>query len=358
MKHALVVSIVHTPLDARIHHRQIRSLLDAGWRVSQVAPWTGYGIDPPRLDRFLAIDVTRASGRHRAAAVRHARTLLRRIGPNVDIVVLHDPELLVAVAGLDLAPTVWDVHEDTAATLTDKPWLPQIAVGPLRSAVRAAERWAERNLHLLLAEEGYRPLFADDHPVVHNHPPVPEEEPPPPGDDRVVYLGRISRGRGAETMVDAARLLDGEVEVELMGPADADVEDLLRRAPVTWHGFVPNDEALRRVEGALAGLSLLRDEPNYRHSLPTKVVEYLGRGVPAVTTPLPAASAIVERFDAGIVVPFDDPESVAAAVRRLRDDPDGRTAMGKRGREGVLAEHSWNVSSPRFVALLDGWTRR
>ena len=43
---------------------------------------------------------------------------------------------------------------------------------------------------------------------------------------------------------------------------------------------MPNADALRLVEGSLAGLSLLQDEENFRHSMPTKVAEYMARGVP------------------------------------------------------------------------------
>ena len=57
-----------------------------------------------------------------------------------------------------------------------------------------------------------------------------------------------------------------------------------------WLGFLRSEEALARVSGSLAGLSLLNDLPNYRVSLPTKIVEYCVLGVPVITTPLPLAS--------------------------------------------------------------------
>ena len=60
------------------------------------------------------------------------------------------------------------------------------------------------------------------------------------------------------------------------------------------------------VDGALAGLSLLQDEANFRHSLPTKVVEYMARGVPVVTTPLPRAAELATAHECGFVVPFGD----------------------------------------------------
>lgn len=94
--------------------------------------------------------------------------------------------------------TVWDVHEDTAAALVMKRWLPRPLRPPLRLAVRAAERTAERHLRLLLAEDAYQRRFRRTHPVVANLATVPPEPPEPPGDDRVVYLGHLSR-RAART---------------------------------------------------------------------------------------------------------------------------------------------------------------
>lgn len=394
----MVVSVVHTPLDARIHFRQIAALASAGWRVTQVAPWSDYGIPPPAVpprlsaeqdashpDRFRAVDVPRACGRRRLAAVLAARRTLNRLGPEADVVVVHDPELLLAVAGrvrrgrlrggfrtrqartdasgADTSgpAVVWDVHEDTAAALTDKPWLPSWLRPAARSATQVTERWAEKHLHLLLAEHAYKRRFACPHPVVPNVPVVPSRV-VPPDENRVVYLGRISAGRGVATLLVAAELLAGEVTVELIGPADEDVRPAVERAAadgtVIWHGFLPNDQALNRVDGSLAGLSLLRDEPNYRQSLPTKVVEYLARGVPVITTPLPAAATLVDEHRCGWVVGFDDPAGVADAVRRLRTDPSGRRAMASRGREAVRRGYSWQQTAVRFVSHLETWAHQ
>ncbi len=354
----LVVTIVHTPLDARIFHRQIGAMRRAGHEVVYVAPWTGYGVEPP--PGVAGYDVTRASGRQRLAAIRDARRLVQRLAPSCDIVLLHDPELLLAVAGLDLdAPVVWDVHEDTAGAVVDKPWLPEWVRPFTRTLVRAGERRAERTHHLLLAEQAYARRFARPHPLVPNTPRVPAEV-PPPGDDRVVYVGRVSRLRGAHDLVEVGRRLAPEgITLEVIGQADADVRDLLGTATsdgaIDWRGFVPNDVALPRIEGALAGLSLLADEPNYRVSLPTKILEYAGRGVPVVTTPLPPAVAIVERYDCGVVVPFGDVDATVAAVLELRDDPERRERLGRRGHEATVAGHNWDVDGPRFVRQLETW---
>src|ERR1051326_7342723 len=111
-------------------------------------------------------------------------------------------------------------------------------------------------------------------------------------------------------MSELARLLAPHgISVELIGPADAQAQAHIRAAQADlegqadlggqaglggpspagagagaaggglhWHGFVPNEQALALADDALAGLSLLQDEANFRVSMPTKVIEYMARG--------------------------------------------------------------------------------
>ena len=360
----LVVTVVHRPDDARIRHREVQALLAAGDEVVLAAPYRDWGVEPPAdVAGLTALDLPRAHGRHRLAAARAARRLLRR--PDADVVLVHDPELVPwAVAARRRAVVVWDVHEDTAAALTLKAWLPVAVRRPVAALVRALERWAEARLHLLLAEDGYRARFSRHHPVVPNSTPVPAVVPPP---DRpvAVYVGHLTRARGAEELVEVGRRLRQQgcpVRVEVVGHADAPTAVLLRAAheagDLVWHGFLPNAQALSVVSGAAAGLSLLHDEPNYRHSRPTKVLEYMAQGVPVVTTPTPPAEALVEEHGCGVVVPFADAAAAAAAVVSLHEDPAGRHALGAAGHEAALRDHDWNADGARFVAQLRAWAGR
>jgi glycosyltransferase involved in cell wall biosynthesis len=363
----VVCTIVHHPADARIYHRQIRALLEAGHQVTYIAPVDSENFSAERSSPQLqVIPVPRAVGRRRLGALLAARKALARHAAGADLVLIHDPELLLALpARRRRPPTVWDVHEDTGAALGTKPWLPR----PLRPvaavATRAAERGAERRVHLILAEQGYVSRFRRPHPVVPNTTYVPETVPPPapPGEDqRVVYVGHLSPDRGVGEMIElAGLLLPCGITVELIGPADARARALIEPARaeglIRWAGFVPNEAAMRKVDGALAGLSLLRDEPNFRHSLPTKVVEYMARGVPVVTTPLPAAAELTTRNECGFVVPFGDPRAAADAVLRLAGDASLRAKMGSRGHEAAQKSLGWPTDAQAFVAQLEAWAR-
>ncbi len=372
---ALVVTVVHHPDDARIRHREIEALLEAGWQVMYAAPFAAYGITRPvGLPHLLPVDLPRAQGTDRLGALRAARALLRQRGPAYDVVLLHDPELVVAAAGLRLPPVVWDVHEDTAAALTVRGWLPGVLRRPAQLAVRGVERWAERRMPLLLAEEGYAARFRRPHPVVPNTTRVPPRPPMAARPDRdgvlrVVYLGNVSPERGLAEMVEVGRALverSGHggvppVRLEVIGPAQGGTEPALTAAhqegALRWHGFLPSDQALQRLDGALAGLSLLRDVPNYRHSMPTKVVEYLAHGVPAISTPLPVPAELVERSGGGVLVPFgpgtDCVEAVVDTVLSLAADPERARAMGAAGHAVAAADYDWDVVAPAFVAALE-----
>jgi glycosyltransferase involved in cell wall biosynthesis len=359
----LVVTVVHDPEDARIRHRELTALLAAGATVTYAAPFTAYRRTPP--DGVRGLDLPRARGRRRLPAVRAARLLIRREAGSHDVVLVHDPDLLLALAGLPSrrrgGPVrVWDVHEDTAAALGMRGWLPA-PLRPLASlGVRLAETWAERRLELLLAEDSYTARFTRPHPVVPNSVLVPAAEPPPPGDDRVVYLGRVTVPRGALELVELGRLLvAGQVRLDVVGPADADCAEQLAAAhEAGWlhhHGFVPNSTALGLLGGALAGLSLLHDEPNYAHSRPTKIMEYMAHGVPVVTTPNAVSVELVQRYGCGVVVPFEDAAAAAKAVLQLRADPARRSELAAAGRASALADLDWRRDGRAFAAALAGW---
>lgn len=356
----LIVTVVHDPEDARIRYRQIPALQAAGHQVAYAAPFTAFDREPPAGVR--ALDLPRAQGRRRLGALRAARALIARSGPAADAVLIHDPDLIPAVAGQGrrLPPVVWDVHEDTSAALSMREWVPAGVRRPLAVTVRLAERYMQSRHRLLLAEHGYQERFSTRHPVVPNTVPVPSA-PPPPGAERVVYLGKITRARGGRELIELARRVP-EIRFEVIGPAEQEVAEDLRLAAqgglLTWTGFLPNQVALPRLHGALAGISLLHDQPNYSHSPPTKLMEYMAHGIPTLTTPNPASQQLVEAAAAGAVVPFGDIDAATGVLQRWRADAAERGRLGTSGYRYAREHLDWDADAIRFVRDLESLVAR
>jgi len=341
----VVATVVHDHDDARIRHRQIASLLEAGDEVVYVAPErtggrTGSADEPAGLRKR---SVPRAAGRRRLGALVAVRRVLAEESRTADLTVLHDPELTLLDRWIS-GPVVFDVHEDLPAQIADKAWVPGFLRPLLRSVAGWIERRAVRRMSVVLAEEGYRDRLGD-HVVVRNTPVVPEAVVPSrPG--RVVHLGRLSTGRGADLLIEVARRLPDGVVLDLLGPVDPAL-DLDRSGDdgrLRIHGPVPNPQALEMIAGATAGLTLLRDLPNYRHSIPTKVLEYMAHGVPVIATPLPEVRRLVEDHEAGLIVPFDDPQAVVDAIAAL-DHGGLRERCVANARRLVGDRFDWNVDA-------------
>lgn len=354
-----IVTVVHDPQDARIAVRELSALLADGHDVTMVAPFTAYGRAVP--DGVAGRDIARSHGRSRAKAVREARRTLREARGHADLIILHDPELLLAVRGqrrrLGSMRIMWDVHEDVPTLFSMRSWVPRWAAPPLRTVARALLRWAERNLEIIVAEESYLTAFKQPHPVVPNAVTIPPSVPPPSG-NQVVYVGRVTQQRGAAEMIALAHELRGHARLVVMGSADSDVTEGLERAVgdgvLEWRGFVPNDEALAAIEGSIAGLSLLHDVPNYRYSLPTKLAEYGAHGVPIISTPNPSSAAFVERDGAGVLVPFGDVAAIAEAVRAFIADPHKAAQAAAGGRTTARELYDWSTASETFRNAVAG----
>lgn len=88
----------------------------------------------------------------------------------------------------------------------------------------------------------------------------------------------------------------------------------------------------------------------FKGTLPAKLFESMGAGVPVVFAVEGEAKDLVERAGGGICVTPQDVDALAQAVLLLRDRPDLRQDMGRRGQQFIVANYDRRVIAER-VAL-------
>jgi len=72
-----------------------------------------------------------------------------------------------------------------------------------------------------------------------------------------------------------------------------------------------------------------------RDGLPNVIVEAQSQGMPVLSTPISGIPELIENGTNGLLVPPNDPESLANAIVELAKDPMGRNTMGQAGDERV-----------------------
>ncbi|NMC41361.1 MAG: glycosyltransferase family 4 protein, partial [Bacteroidales bacterium] len=83
--------------------------------------------------------------------------------------------------------------------------------------------------------------------------------------------------------------------------------------PMKW------SELIRYTKTADAGLVLEKNtNVNYRFSLPNKLFDYISAGIPVIASDLPEISAVVTKYNCGIIIPGVTPCEISEAVEILR----------------------------------------
>jgi len=110
---------------------------------------------------------------------------------------------------------------------------------------------------------------------------------------------------------------------------------------------LPAPEVLKMYRSAKVGMCLLYPEPNHRNSLPVKLFEYLGAGLPVVVSDFPEFAEYVE--GCGLRVDPRNVDQIKDAVRTLFSDEETLNKMSLCARERVLNSFAWEQEAARLV---------
>ncbi|PYQ01495.1 MAG: hypothetical protein DMF82_19165 [Acidobacteria bacterium] len=174
----------------------------------------------------------------------------------------------------------------------------------------------------------------------------------------VTYTGRLLRGKGLESLVDAfATTATQEPRAHLMivGSGEGqtlsvepELKESVRRlglqGRVTFTGRVDDVAESLRV----SDLFVLASE---FEALGISLIEAAACGLPAVGARTGGIVDVIEEGESGLFVPPRDTSALASAIRALVADPERRQRMGRRARQIALDLFDLDDSVSRYAAL-------
>jgi glycosyltransferase involved in cell wall biosynthesis len=276
-----------------------------------------------------------------------------------DVVLATSPPLFTGVAGAVVAramraPFVLDVRDLWPAAAIS---LEQMSPGLTLRASHALERWLyreavtavavtrpfcdhidalrERDPRTVLIPNGTLELFFSD-----GERGARTELGGQDGRFLVTFAGTHGIAQALPAVVEAAELAP-DIDFALVGegPMKDSLERLVEQRGlrnVHFRSQRPLDQMPPLLTASDALLVPLSGHPTFADFVPSKMIDFMAAGRPVLLSAAGEAARILERSGAGVVVPPEDPAALAAAARQLRDDPEGSSAMGRRGREFAM----------------------
>jgi glycosyltransferase involved in cell wall biosynthesis len=370
------------PEDVRVRS-EAESLVRAGHTVRVVAP---RGASQSRRELRNGVHIRRfraVSGRSTKSSmlleyltaswalhVAAVRELLR----GATVLHLHNPPDILflpgALARILGRRVVFD-HHDLFPELV----MTRFGGGPLLAGARLAERATFAVADCVLAANESHAELAQSRggkssgvvSVVRNGPLAativtsPTSRPGRLTDPHLVYVGAIAPQDGVELLADVLALLrdehhlaDARLTIVGDGPGRPAVERRLRERGVEDRVTITGWVAPERVRALLLDADVCIDpappsELNSRSTM-IKIAEYLAAGKPVVAFALDETARTVD--GAAVLARPGDVDDLAAAVARLADDPERRSALGRRGLERVRGL-TWEHSERALVAAYD-----
>ncbi|HVO59501.1 MAG TPA: glycosyltransferase family 4 protein [Terriglobales bacterium] len=300
-----------------------------------------------------------------------------------DIVIATSPQLLVGLAGRWIAtrhsvPFIFEVRDLwpeslTAVGMGDQSSLMNRTLGAVADFLYAqADRIvvvtpASRE-HLIV----HRGVNNDKISVIQNGVESAQFRPAPrnealkqrlgmEGRFVVGYLGTIGMAHALETLVQAARML-GRMAPEVAflvvgeGAAKKRIQEVAKAAEVDNIVFVEQqlrDRIPEFIHACDACLVLLRKTDLFRTVMPTKMLEFMSCGRPVLLGVDGQARQVIEQAKAGMFVQPENASALVDAICNLRGNPDLCEALGRNGRDYILAHYSRRQSATAYLSVLE-----
>jgi glycosyltransferase involved in cell wall biosynthesis len=175
----------------------------------------------------------------------------------------------------------------------------------------------------------------------------------------VLYIGAHGISHALTRILEVAARLADDAGVRFVFVGDgADKQKLVTEATrlglanVSFFPSQPRQSVPAWYCAGDAVLVPLRNIPAFDGFIPSKMFEILACERPIVASVRGEARKILERSAAALIADPEDVDAIAAAIRRLRADPDLGRRLGASGRAFVLGEYDRRELARRYLALL------
>jgi glycosyltransferase involved in cell wall biosynthesis len=357
-----ILTTAHSVFDARIFHKQAKSLANAGYDITLIAQHIknevvdGVNIIAlpnffNRIRRFTYIPKVCEYALMQRAVIYH----------------FHDPELIPVgyfiKSFLPSTKVVFDMHEDFPELMLTKPWLPPILRPPMRNVMHIIQRTACITFDAVITptiplSRKIRPakklVTIPNYPNVEMFTCIKQAK-----RYDVIHLGTISPFRLNFMFEVATNLVAMGYRVKwlFVGIADSSIEwaqqNLNPKIIDLFHfiGRVPHAEVSRYLNQAKIGINYHPYEERFLVAIPMKLFEYMLCGLPCISSALPLVRDIILDGKTGYLVYSNKSSDFAKCIVYLLENSQLADSIGRNGRDLALEKYTWQKAELELLKL-------
>jgi glycosyltransferase involved in cell wall biosynthesis len=166
---------------------------------------------------------------------------------------------------------------------------------------------------------------------------------------KIVTLGRIDGLKGIDTLIKAVSLLDDTtLHIGGKGPLEKEFKSLVKAKRledrVFFEGLVNDIRAFFQK----ADIFVLATRTE---GMSNSLLEAMAHRVACIVTPVGGNRDIIQEGVNGLFVPVDNPIALAAALRRVIDNPELRDSLASAGLETVRSKYNMEIVAQRYSKL-------
>lgn len=163
--------------------------------------------------------------------------------------------------------------------------------------------------------------------------------------NHIIYIGNIGHAYDLKNVITSLTYLqDKTINLIIRGGGDKKdelvsyVNKLQLNDRVVFYEKLSRSDLLKLIRRCRIGICPLKEEESLRSVIPTKVIEYMGCGIPFIGTGFGEIERLAEESNAGIITK-NDPISIATAIGSLYNNKEKCKTMGICSRNYVEREY-------------------
>ena len=353
---------VHTPFDSRIFHKEIKTLIKAGYDVTLIAQ----NNKNEMVDGVKIIALQKAKNRIYRMFGFTLKTFLLAFKQDACIYHFHDPELIPVGLVLKLLgkKVIYDVHEDVPKQILDKNWIGNKNIRKIVSIFfNIFERFSVKFfVRIVVATSDIAKRFPKTKTIIIRNLPVLKlvDNASPINYKKnkpiLIYAGSLTKIRGIKEIIHAMEFLNGKAELWLLGNWESEgfrkeCENLKGWKHTKYLGIKKLDNVYNYEKNADIGLHVVYAIERHLIGLPTKIFEYMSCSIPVVMTESPYWIKLFGKN--ALFVNPTNPRKIAKAIEYLIEHPEISRKMGENGKKLILDKYNWEKESEKLVSLYE-----